>query len=515
VRRAGLGAWTKRGVETRLREVVGGPARLRVVVLLAAVLALEASDASTVAAVAPQLSQALSINNTQIGLLVTASTGVGAVATLPIGILVDRVARVRLLSVAIVIWSIATIVGGAATSYAMLLLARLALGAVVATAFPVVSSLTGDLFPGADRGRIWGYILSGELIGVAVGLGVSGTVAGLLSWRFSFWLLALPGLVLAVVLPRLLPEPARGGQSRLAPGAITIASAGQIAWRPPDRGRETAASAGAAPEKTTATPSDEIVGDVAHQGVAPHTDRVIHDDPARWSLGRAVRYVLSVRTNVALIIASGLGYFYLTGLRTFAVVYIRSRFGIGQSTASLLLVVIGAGAIAGVLLAGRGADRLVARGIITGRMLVAGTAFLIVVAFLLPGLLLGSLLLVGPLLFLGAAGLGGANPPLDAARLEIMHSRLWGRAESVRTLLRSALVASAPLLFGYVSVELGRDGAGAAGSTTADASGLASTFLLMLVAPLAAGLIILILARRSYPRDVATAVAAEQAPTRE
>ncbi len=231
----------------RLGQAVGGPARLRVVVLFAAVLALDAADRSTVGAVAAELHQALNINNTEIGLLVTASTGAGALATLPIGILVDRVARVRLLTVAVVVWSMATIVGGAATSYVMLLVARLALGAVVATAFPAVSSLTGDLFPAADRGRMWGYILSGELIGTAVGLGLSGAIAGLLSWRFSFWLLALLGFVLAAVLPRLLPEPARGGQSpaaarrhrhrqrrrgRLAP-----------AWRPParvwpgDRGR--------------------------------------------------------------------------------------------------------------------------------------------------------------------------------------------------------------------------------------------------------------------------------------
>ncbi len=227
-----------------------------------------------------------------------------------------------------------------------------------------------------------------------------------------------------------------------------------------------------------------------------------------------MRYVVTVRTNVVLIVASALGYFYLTGLQTFAVEYIRSRFGLGQSVASLLLVVIGAGAILGVLVSGRSADRLLARGVTIARMLVAGTAFLVVAAFLLPGLLLSSLLVVAPLFFLGAAGLGGANPPLDAARLDIMHSRLWGRAEAARTLLRSVFVAVAPLLFGYLSVELGHGGAGSAasaagGAASSDASGLASTFLLMLVAPATAGLVILIVARRTYPRDVATALASE------
>jgi len=53
----------------------------------------------------------------------------------------------------------------------MLLLTRLALGAVVATATPVVASLTRDLFPPGERGHIYGYILTGELAGAGLGGG--------------------------------------------------------------------------------------------------------------------------------------------------------------------------------------------------------------------------------------------------------------------------------------------------------------------------------------------------------
>lgn len=56
-----------------------------------------------------------------------------------------------------------------------------------------------------------------------------------------------------------------------------------------------------------------------------------------------MRYVLSVRTNVVLIIASSLGYFFFSGLRTFAIVFAKARFGLGQGEASLLLILIGAG----------------------------------------------------------------------------------------------------------------------------------------------------------------------------
>ncbi len=175
----------------------------------------------------------LHIGNTSIGLLVTVSTAVGAIATLPIGALTDRINRTNLLAGAILIWSVAMMISGASTSFEMLLLTRLALGAVVATAGPTVSSLTGDLFPAAARGRIYGYILTGELIGTGIGFLVSGDVAAVLSWRYSFWVLAVPGVILAWAIWRLLPEPARGGQSRLQAGDEPIRSATQVAREQP------------------------------------------------------------------------------------------------------------------------------------------------------------------------------------------------------------------------------------------------------------------------------------------
>ncbi len=128
-------------------------------------LALDAADKASIGATAVQLERDLHIGNTSIGLLVTLTTGIGALATLPVGMLVDRVHRVRLLAGAILIWSVAMVISGASTSFEMLLLTRLALGAVVATAGPTVSSLTRDLFPAAARRRIYGYILTGEPIG--------------------------------------------------------------------------------------------------------------------------------------------------------------------------------------------------------------------------------------------------------------------------------------------------------------------------------------------------------------
>lgn len=99
------------------------------------------------------------------------------------------------------------------------------------------------------------------------------------------------------------------------------------------------------------------------------------------------------------------------------------------------------------------------------------------------------------ILTVGAALLAAAIPPIDAARLDIIHPALWGRGEAGRIALRSLLEGAAPLLFGEVSVWLG-------GGQT----GLEWTFLLMLL-PLLAASAFAIPARRTYPPDIATVAA--------
>lgn len=496
--------WFRREALDRLLDVVGGPARLRVIVLLAGVLGLSSADTATVGALAAELEKSLHIGNTDIGLLVTVSTGIGAVATLPFGALADRVNRTRLLWISVLVWSAAMIATGASTSFTMLLLTRLALGVVLATAGPVVASLTGDLFPAAERGRIYGYMLTGELIGTGFGFVISGDLAGLVSWRLGFWWLAGPSLALAWAIRRFLPEPARSGQSQLQEGDEEILSAAEADAEPDGR---------APSDDPSAEPDEgELQQVIVEEGVRPVERLVLHTDPARRSLWWAVRYVLSIRTNRILIAASSLGYFFLQGLETFAVVFVRGRFGLGQSAASSLLVLVGVGAIGGVLVAGQLGDRLIRSHHLAARPVVAGASFLIAAALFLPGLLATSLLVAVPLFFLGSAALGGVNSPLDAARLDLMHSRLWGRAESVRTAVRTALQAIAPLLFGFVSTEFGAHTTGYGHPTgTASGNALADTFLIMLVPLIGAGLLLLTRARRSYPRDVATAVASERA----
>jgi MFS family permease len=486
---------------------VGGPARARVVVLFGAVLALNGADTATIGAAAPQLEQALHIGNTKIGLLSGVALLVGAVFVLPVGLLVDRFKRMPMLSISIVLWSIASLLSGFAGSYGSLLLTRLALGAVTATAGPAIASLTGDYFPAAERGRVYAYILGGEIAGTAAGFIVSGTVASLISWRAAFILLALPGFFLARTLWRTVPEPLRGGQSRLEPGALDFEQAPRPAGAADEPGGERVAEADLAHDA------------VREHGVEPDPRLVLTEDPRQMSLAAAVRYIMSIPTNVLLIIGSSLGYFFFAGLQTFAIVFMKGHYRVGQATAELVLALLVGGAMIGTLVSGRLTDALLSRGFLEARVWVPALCYLGAAALLVPGILSSHLT---PGLWFdvaGAALLSAANPPLDAARLDIMPAGLWGRAESTRTFLRSLAQALAPLLFGGVAdlvagfaPEQAPVGTHPRDISPATGTGLEVSFLIMLVTLAAAG-VFLARARRTYPRDVATASASHQGTT--
>ncbi len=462
-----------RALGRRLQTTLGGTERTRVVLVLAAVLGLSGADTATVGASATELRAGLGISNTDIGLLVAVTSLVSAVATLPFGVLADRVRRTWTLSAAITLWGAAMIWSAAADDFGELLLTRLFLGAVTAAAGPIVASLVGDYFAPSERGRIYGFILAGELIGAGFGFVITGDVATL-SWRAAFVVLALPALVLAWAVFHL-PEPARGASATL----------------PDETGRTTADEE----EPTEHGPTD--AQRLAHEsGLDPDPELVLHGDLRRMHLIAATRHVLRVRTNLVLIAASACGYYFLAGVQTFGVEFAKKQYGIDQALANLLLLVVGAGAAVGVLAGGTVGDRLVRRGVLSGRILISAITATLATALFLPALLTRSALSAVPYLVFAALALSAQNPPLDAARLDILPPLLWGRAEAIRTLLRSLAQALAPVLFGAVADYVFGGGR----------SGLQWAFVVMLV-PLAGAAALLYRGLATYPRDVATAAA--------
>jgi MFS family permease len=462
-----------------LTEALGGAERTRVILLLASALALASADTATVGASAIQLRADLDIGNTDVGLLVTVTSLVAAAASLPFGVLADRVTRTRMLGAAIVLWGAAMIWSATVGSFGHLLLARLFLGAVTAAAGPIVASLVGDWFASFERGRVYGYILSGELVGAAIGFAVTGGIATL-SWRAAFVILALPAFVLAWLVFRL-REPARGGRTPLLP---------PTAKAPADE-----------PEDVGADRTTDAQRLARVRGIEPDPELVLTDDPRRMGFLAATRYVLGIKTNVALILASACGYYFLSGVQTFGVEFVTKQYGIAQALSGLVLLVVGAAGVVGVLAGGALGDALLHRGYLNGRILVSAIAATAAVVLFVPAIFTRNPLTALPYISLAGLALAAQNPPLDAARLDIVVPLLWGRAEGVRTFLRTGAQASAPLLFGAVSDYVFGGGR----------SGLQWTFAIMLL-PLAASAYFLYKALATYPRDVATASASVGRP---
>ena len=199
----------------------------------------------------------------------------------------------------------------------------------------------------------------------------------------------------------------------------------------------------------------------------------------------------------------------------------RGHYHVSQATATLLLAVLVIGSLAGTLISGRVTDALLRRGFLAARIWVPAVCYLASVVLLVPGILGRS---ITPALWFdvgGTALISAANPPLDAARLDIMPAGLWGRAESVRTFLRSLAQALAPLAFGgladlVVGIAPPQAPVGTHIHAVApeSARGLEVCFLVMLISLAAAG-IFLLRARRTYPTDVATADVSLQGTERE
>jgi MFS family permease len=412
----------------------------------------------------PSVKDAFGIGNTGLALLVTIANLVAAFATVPVGMLTDRVRRTRLLAVSVALWTVATVVVGASVSFAMLFSSRLLLGAVAAASGPTVPSLVGDLVPAGERGRTLGFVDSGQLIGTGAGFLLAAFVTSFLSFRWGFWLLACCGGVVATAFWRL-PEPRRAGPA--GPSG--------------ERGEKSG----------EATRLREII---AEQHIEPSESAVVRQDPVSMSMLEVAHYVARVRTNAVVLVARSIGDYFLTAVSTFAVVFASEQYSVRPQLADLGVLVLGIGALAGVLAVGRLGDMLLRRGRANGRLLLGALGYLLGPVFLAPALLTHSLAIALPLIAVAAFFLAGTGPALDAVRVDVLVPRLRGRAEAVRGVLRSVAEAAAPVLFAILATSLARG-----------VAGLRLAFLITLPALGLSGLVLL-LGLRTYPPDVAAAL---------
>jgi MFS family permease len=197
-----------------------------VLVLLFLLMVVDYADRQVIVAAFPYLRLAWGVSDVQLGALVSVVSVMVAAAALPIGVAVDRWGRVRAVAVMAVVWSAATAACGFAGGYLSMLVARLMVGLGQAGYGPAGSALLAAKFSADRRASVLGVFQTGAPLGILVG-GVGGSLAAAQwGWRAAFWVLALPGLVLAVLFLRVRDYPtvlpARPG-ARAAVRALTRA----------------------------------------------------------------------------------------------------------------------------------------------------------------------------------------------------------------------------------------------------------------------------------------------------
>ena len=164
--------------------------------------------------------------------------------SIPVGRIVDRANRIRVLIIGILIWTISCMMCGTANSFWQLGIARMGIGGGEASVTPASWSLLADYFPPEQRalpisiflmgpylGAGLSLLLGAEVISWASGLGqIELPIVGVIApWQLTFMLVALPGVVIALLLP-LLKEPVRQERLTTEAQAMTWKKVGQYIW---------------------------------------------------------------------------------------------------------------------------------------------------------------------------------------------------------------------------------------------------------------------------------------------
>lgn len=139
-----------------------------------------------------------------------AFAAVYALMGLPAGRLADRGSRVRLLAATGVLWALATLLCGAATSFWLLVAARMLVAVFEAPVTPASLSLIADLYPVQQRSLAISFFTGAPTVSAMLGLGVGAWVIDTWGWRSGFYMIASPVLAISLVLALLMREPLRG-----------------------------------------------------------------------------------------------------------------------------------------------------------------------------------------------------------------------------------------------------------------------------------------------------------------
>jgi MFS family permease len=116
-----------------------------------------------------------------------------------LGLLADRFSRWIIIGSAAILWSLASGGSGLAATFAILFATRICVGIGEGGYGPAAPTILSDLFPIEKRGRVMAVFCAAIPVGSALGYVVGGLIGAHLGWRWAFYLVAPPGLLLGLL----------------------------------------------------------------------------------------------------------------------------------------------------------------------------------------------------------------------------------------------------------------------------------------------------------------------------
>jgi MFS family permease len=214
---------TANGSAEKIADIALPGARAALVLLLA-INMFNYIDRSMLAAVLPAVKKTLfpegGSHDAELGLLQTAFMISFMVLAPVFGWLADRMSRWHLVSIGVILWSLASgasglaphlaVTTGIASPYILMFLTRCFVGVGEAAYTPVAPTMLSDLYPVQRRGWVLAWFYAAIPVGSALGYLIAGQVTKLTDdWRWAFYLVVPPGLLLGVWC-FLMREPSRG-----------------------------------------------------------------------------------------------------------------------------------------------------------------------------------------------------------------------------------------------------------------------------------------------------------------
>ena len=131
-------------------------------------------------------------------------------ASIPLARVADVGVRRTLIAVCLGVWSGMTALGGLAQSFTQLAFTRIGVAIGEAGAGPASHSMISDLYSLKNRATMISLFIAIQAVGIGTGVFLGGWLSQSFSWRTAFFIVGVPGVLLATLIMLTVKEPPRG-----------------------------------------------------------------------------------------------------------------------------------------------------------------------------------------------------------------------------------------------------------------------------------------------------------------